>query len=130
MIQNYYDRQIDIYTGEEEKEIRNLFTFGYGGEWYSITQAILWLGNRLRNSQDDDVIIYHTNDRESETILAEGKNLFYDFYLDLTPRDIKYFGYIFAYNESKNETYVVKGDGVQNVDGKYIFYTAEGKVTI
>ena len=130
MIQNYFDRSIDIYTGEAEEEIRSLFSFGHNGEWYNLSQAILWLGNRLRDSQDDDVTIYHTNDRESETILAKGKNLFCDFYLDLTPRDIKYFGYIFAYNASKNETYVVKGDGVQAVDGKYIFYAAKGKVTI
>lgn len=67
MMHNYYDRPIDITA---EKEIRSLFTFGYGGEWYNLSQAILWLGNRLRNSQ---------------------------------------------------------GDGIQAVDGKYIFYKEKGK---
>lgn len=130
MVHNYFDRPIDIYSDEAEKEIRSLFTFGYGGEWYDITQAILWLGNRLRNSQGDYIVLYHTNIAESETILAEGTDLFCDFFLSLTPTDIKYFGYIFAYNKDKNETYVVKCDGVRAVDGKYKFYTAEGKVTI
>jgi len=127
MMHNYYDRPIDIYSDEAEKEIHSLFTFGYGGEWYSLSQAILWLGNRLRNSQGDYIVLYHTNEYESKTILAEGTNLFYDFFLDLTPRDIKYFGYIYAYNRDKNETYVVEGDGVRAVDGKYKFYKEEGK---
>lgn len=127
MVHNYFDRPIDIYSDEAEKEIRSLFTFGYGGEWYDITQAILWLGNRLRNSQGDYIVLYHTNVNESETILAEGTDLFCDFFLDLTPRDIKYFGQIYAYNKDKNETYVVMGDGVRNVDGIYKFYTEKGK---
>lgn len=130
MRQNYFDRPIDIYAGDEEKEIRSLFTFSHYGEWYNLTQAILWLGNRLRNSKDDYIVLYHTNSEEDGTILAEGTDLFYDFFLDLTPRDIKYFGHLYAYNKDKNETYVVKGDGVQAVDGKYIFYRKEGKVTI
>ena len=74
--------------------------------------------------------LYHRTFEEDGTILAEGTDLFYDFFLDLTPRDIKYFGYIFAYNKDKDETYIVKGDGVRAEDGKYKFYTAEGKVTI
>lgn len=127
MVHNYFDRPIDIYSDEAEKEIRSLFTFGYGGEWYDITQAILWLGNRLRNSQGDYIVLYHTNVNESETILAEGTDLFCDFFLDLTPRDIKYFGQIYAYNKDKNETYVVMGDGVRNVDGIYKFYMEKGK---
>lgn len=127
MMHNYYDRPIDITA---EKEIRSLFTFGYGGEWYSLSQAILWLGNRLRNSQGEYIVLYHTNVEERRTILAEGTDLFCDFFLDLTPWDIKSFGYLYAYNKDKNETYVVEGDGVRNVDGKYKFYTAEGKVTI
>lgn len=126
---NYYDRPIDIYSDEAEKEIHSLFTFGYNGEWYSLSQAILWLGNRLRNSQGDYIVLYHANEYESKTILAEGTNLFYDFFLDLTPRDIKYFGHLYAYNKDKNETYVVMGDGVRNVEGKYRFYTAGGKET-
>lgn len=124
---NYFDRPIDITA---EKEIRSLFTFGYGGEWYSLSQAILWLGNRLRNSQGDYIVLYHTDFEEHGTILTEGNNLFTDFFLDLTPWDIKSFGYLYAYNKDKNETYVVEGDGVQAVDGKYKFYKKEGKVTM
>lgn len=124
MVHNYFDRPIDIYT---DKEIRSLFTFGYNGEWYDITQAILWLGNRLRNSQGDYIVLYHTNVNESKTILAEGTDLFCDFFLELTPWDIKSFGHIYAYNRDKNETYVVMGDGVRNVDGIYKFYTEKGK---
>lgn len=121
---NYFDRPIDITA---EKEIRSLFTFGYGGEWYNLSQAILWLGNRLRNSKDDDVIIYHANAEESRTILAQGTNLFYDFYLDLTPWDIKSFGNIFVYNKDKNETYVVQCNEFEFENEKYKFYTEEGK---
>lgn len=124
---NYFDRPIDITT---EKEIRSLFTFGYGGEWYSLSQAILWLGNRLRYAQGDYITLYHTDFKEKGAILAEGNNLFTDFFLDLTPAELKSFGQLYAYNRDKNETYVVKGDGVQAVDGKYIFYKKEGKVTI
>lgn len=127
MMHNYFDRPIDITA---EKEIRSLFTFGYGGEWYSLSQAILWLGNRLRNSQGDYIVLYHRNFEERGTILAEGTDLFCDFFLDLTPWDIKSFGYLYAYNQDKDETYIVKGDGIQAVDGKYIFYKEEGKVTI
>lgn len=121
---NYFDRPIDITA---EKEIRSLFTFGYGGEWYNLSQAILWLGNRLRNSQGDDVIIYHANAEESGTILAQGTNLFYDFFLDLTPWDIKSFGNIFVYNKDKNETYVVQCNEFKVENEKYKFYTEEGK---
>lgn len=121
---NYFDRPIDITA---EKEIRSLFTFGYGGEWYNLSQAILWLGNRLRNSQGDDVIIYHANAEESGTILAQGTNLFYDFFLDLTPWDIKSFGNIFVYNKDKNETYVVQCNEFEVENEKYKFYTEEGK---
>lgn len=126
MMQNYSDKPINIYTTEE---IRSLFTFGYSGEWYNLSQAILWLGNRLRDSRDDDVIIYHANAEESGTILAEGTNLFYDFFLDLTPMDVKSFGQIFAYNKDKNETYVVEVDEFRAVDEdvKYKFFKKEGK---
>lgn len=124
MMHNYYDRPIDIFTTEE---IRNLFTFGSGGEWYNLSQTILWLGNRLRYSKNDDVIIYHANAEKSKTILAEGTNLFYDFFLDLTPWDIKSFGNIFAYNKDKNETYVVQCNEFQVENEKYKFYTEEGK---
>lgn len=124
MMHNYYDRPIDIFTTEE---IRNLFTFGAGGEWYNLSQTILWLGNRLRYSKNDDVIIYHANAEKSKTILAEGTNLFYDFFLDLTPWDIKSFGNIFAYNKDKNETYVVQCNEFQVENEKYKFYTEEGK---
>ena len=121
---NYYDRPIDIYT---EKEIRSLFTFGYGGEWYDLSQAILWLGNRLRYAQGDYIVLYHTNAEESKTILAEGTDLFCDFFLDLTPWDIKSFGYIYAYNKDKNETYVVQCNEFKVENEKYKFYTEEGK---
>lgn len=121
---NYYDRPIDIFTTEE---IRNLFIFGAGGEWYNLSQTILWLGNRLRYSKDDDVVIYHANAETSKTILAEGTNLFYDFYLDLTPWDIKSFGNIFVYNKDKNETYVVQCNEFKVENEKYKFYTEEGK---
>ena len=121
---NYYDRPIDIYTDEE---IRSLFTFGYGGEWYSLSQAILWLGNRLRNSQGDYIVLYHANAEESGTILAQGTNLFYDFFLALTPWDIKSFGNIFVYNKDKNETYVVQCNEFKVENEKYKFYTEEGK---
>lgn len=121
---NYYDRPIDIFTTEE---IRNLFIFGSGGEWYNLSQTILWLGNRLRYSKDDDVIIYHANAEESGTILAQGTNLFYDFFLDLTPWDIKSFGNIFVYNKDKNETYVVQCNEFKVENEKYKFYTEEGK---
>lgn len=121
---NYFDRPIDITA---EKEIRSLFTFGYGGEWYSLSQAILWLGNRLRNSQGDYIVLYHANAEESGTILAEGTDLFCDFFLDLTPWDIKSFGNIFAYNKDKNETYVVQCNEFQAENEKYKFYTEEGK---
>lgn len=124
MIQNYSDGPIDIFTTEE---IRNLFIFGSGGEWYNLSQTILWLGNRLRYSKDDDVVIYHANAETSKTILAEGTNLFYDFYLDLTPWDIKSFGNIFVYNKDKNETYVVQCNGFEVENEKYKFYTEEGK---
>lgn len=127
MIHNYFDKPLDIYAGDEEKEIHSLFTFGYFGEWYNLSQAILWLGNRLRNAQGDYIILYHTDFKESGAILAEGNNLFTDFFLDLTPAELKSFGQLYAYNKDKNETYVVKGDGVQAVDGKYIFYKEEGK---
>lgn len=126
MMHNYYDRPIDITA---EKEIRELFTFGYFGEWYNLSQAILWLGNRLRNSQGDYIVLYHRNFEEDGT-LAEGNNLFTDFFLDLTPAEFKSFGYLYAYNQDKDETYIVKGDGIQAVDGNYIFYKEEGKVTI
>lgn len=121
---NYYDRPIDIYS---DKEIHSLFTFGYGGEWYNLSQTILWLGNRLRYSKDDDVIIYHANAEESRTILAQGTNLFYDFFLNLTPWDIKSFGNIFVYNKDKNETYVVQCNEFEVENEKYKFYTEEGK---
>lgn len=121
---NYFDRPIDITA---EKEIRSLFTFGYNGEWYNLSQAILWLGNRLRNSQGNYIVLYHTNFEERGTILAEGTDLFCDFFLDLTPTKLKSFGQLYAYNRDKNETYVVEGDGVQAVDGKYRFYREEGK---
>lgn len=124
MMHNYYDRPIDIFTTEE---IRNLFIFGSGGEWYNLSQTILWLGNRLRYSKDDDVIIYHANAEESGTILAQGTNLFYDFFLDLTPWDIKSFGNIFVYNKDKNETYVVQCNEFKVENEKYKFYTEEGK---
>lgn len=126
MMHNYYDRPIDIYTDEE---IRSLFTFGYGGEWYSLSQAILWLGNRLRNSQGDYIVLYHANVEERGTILAEGTDLFYDFFLGLTPMDIKSFGKIIAYNKDKNETYVVEVDEFRAVyeDVKYKFFKKEGK---
>lgn len=124
MIQNYFDKPIDIFTREE---IRNLFIFGSGGEWYNLSQTILWLGNRLRYSRDDDVVIYHANAETSKTILAEGTNLFYDFYLDLTPWDIKSFGNIFVYNKDKNETYVVQCNEFEVENEKYKFYTEEGK---
>lgn len=127
MMHNYFDRPIDITV---EKEIRSLFTFGYGGEWYNLSQAILWMGNRLRDSQGDYIVLYHTDFEEHGTILAEGNNLFTDFFLDLTPAVFKSFGQLYAYNRDKDETYIVKGDGVQAVDGKYIFYKKEGKVTI
>ena len=121
---NYFDRPIDITA---EKEIRSLFTFGYGGEWYSLSQAILWLGNRLRNSQGDYIVLYHANAEESGTILAEGTDLFCDFFLDLTPWDIKSFGNIFVYNKDKNETYVVQCNEFEAENEKYKFYTEEGK---
>lgn len=121
---NYFDRPIDITA---EKEIRSLFTFGYGGEWYSLSQAILWLGNRLRNSQGDYIVLYHANAEESGTILAEGTDLFCDFFLDLTPWDIKSFGNIFVYNKDKNETYVVQCNEFEVENEKYKFYTKEGK---
>lgn len=121
---NYFDRPIDITA---EKEIRSLFTFGYGGEWYSLSQAILWLGNRLRNSQGDYIVLYHANAEESGTILAEGTDLFCDFFLDLTPWDIKSFGNIFVYNKDKNETYVVQCNEFEVENEKYKFYTEEGK---
>lgn len=124
MMHNYFDKPIDITA---EKEIRSLFTFGYGGEWYNLSQAILWLGNRLRNSQGDYIVLYHTDFEEHGAILTEGNNLFTDFFLDLTPTEFKSFGYLYAYNKDKNETYVVEGDGVQAVDGKYKFYKKEGK---
>lgn len=124
MIQNYSDGPIDIFTTEE---IRNLFIFGSGGEWYNLSQTILWLGNRLRYSKDDDVIIYHANAEESGTILAQGTNLFYDFFLNLTPWDIKSFGNIFVYNKDKNETYVVQCNEFKVENEKYKFYTEEGK---
>lgn len=126
MIHNYFDGPIN----NTAKEIRSLFTFGYGGEWYDLTQAILWMGNRLRYSQGDYIVLYHTDFEEDGTILAEGNNLFTDFFLDLTPTEFKSFGYLYAYNREKDETYIVKGDGVQAVDGKYIFFTKKGKVTI
>lgn len=121
---NYFDRPIDITA---EKEIRSLFTFGYGGEWYNLSQAILWLGNRLRNSQGDYIVLYHTDYEEHGAILAGGTDLFCDFFLELTPAEFKSLGQLYAYNRDKNETYVVEGDGVQAVDGKYRFYREEGK---
>lgn len=124
MMHNYFDKPIDITA---EKEIRSLFTFGYNGEWYNLSQAILWLGNRLRNSQGDYIVLYHTNVNESETILAEGTDLFCDFFLELTPAVFKSLGQLYAYNRDKNETYVVRGDGVLNVDGIYKFFTEKGK---
>ena len=124
MMHNYFDRPIDITA---EKEIRSLFTFGYGGEWYNLSQAILWLGNRLRNSQGDYIVLYHTDYKEHGAILAEGTDLFCDFLLELTPAEFKSLGQLYAYNRDKNETYVVEGDGVQAVDGKYRFYREEGK---
>lgn len=107
MMNNYFDNPIDT---RSDKKLHELFLFGYGGEWYNLSQAILWLGNRLRNS--------------------EGDNLFNDFFLDLTPTEFESFGYLYAYNQDKNETYVVKGDGVQAVDGKYNFYKEKGKVLL
>lgn len=124
MMHNYFDKPIDITA---EKEIRSLFTFGYGGEWYNLSQAILWLGNRLRNSQGDYIVLYHTDYEEHGAILAEGTDLFCDFFLELTPAEFKSLGQLYAYNRDKNETYVVEGDGVQAVDGKYRFYREEGK---
>ena len=124
MMHNYFDRPIDITA---EKEIRSLFTFGYNGEWYNLSQAILWLGNRLRNSQGDYIVLYHTDYEERGAILTEGTDLFCDFFLELTPAGFKSLGQLYAYNRDKNETYVVEGDGVQAVDGKYRFYREEGK---
>ncbi len=34
---------------------------------------------------------------------------------------------LYAYSQDKNETYVVMGDGVRNVDGIYKFYAEKGK---
>ena len=127
MIHNYYDKPIDTHS---DKALHELFLFGYGGEWYNLSQAILWLGNRLRNSQGDYIVLYHTNRSERDTILAEGDNLFTDFFLDLTPTEFESFGYLYAYNQDKDETYIVKGDGVQAVDGNYHFYKEEGKVLL
>ena len=127
MIHNYYDKPIDTHS---DKALHELFLFGYGGEWYNLSQAILWLGNRLRNSQGDYIVLYHTNRSERDTILAEGDNLFTDFFLELTPTEFESFGYLYAYNQDKDETYIVKGDGVQAVDGNYHFYKEEGKVLL
>lgn len=126
MINNYYDKPIDTYS---DKALHELFTFGDGG-WYNLSQAILWLGNRLRNSQGDYIELYHTDFEEHGAILTEGDNLFYDFFLDLTPMEFKSFGYLYAYNKDKDETYIVKGDGVQAVDGNYRFYKEKGKVLL
>lgn len=127
MMNNYYDKPINT---RSDKALHELFLFGYGGEWYNLSQAILWLGNRLRNSQGDYIVLYHTNRSEMQTILAEGDNLFNDFFLELTPTEFESFGYLYAYNQDKDETYVVKGDGVQAVDGNYHFYKEKGKVLL
>lgn len=59
--------------------------------------------------------------------VEKGTDLFCDFFLELTPAEFKSLGQLYAYNRDKNETYVVEGDGVQAVDGKYRFYREEGK---
>lgn len=127
MMHNYFDNPIDT---RSDKALHELFLFGYNGEWYNLSQAILWLGNRLRNSQGDYIILYHTDFKEHGATLTEGDNLFNDFFLDLTPTEFESFGYLYAYNQDKDETYIVKGDGVQAVEGKYIFYKEKGKVLL
>lgn len=127
MMNNYFDNPIDTHS---DKALHELFLFGYGGEWYNLSQAILWLGNRLRNSQGDYIVLYHTDFEEHGAILTEGDNLFNDFFLELTPMEFKSFGYLYAYNQDKDETYIVKGDGVQAVEGKYTFHKEKGKVLL
>jgi hypothetical protein len=115
----------------DEEQVKDLFYFydgGYGLNTYSFTQALFLFGHKLKEFEHNNIEISYKNEyTEGRVLLTEGKWTFSQWFVKQKLEELYDFNFIYAYNQDKDETYIIHGNGLSKENGDYFFEVEDGE---